>query len=190
MGKDNITFHTIIFPATLIGTGQNWTKLHHISTTEYIMYEGTKFSKSRGIGVFGDDAVNSGIPVDMWRYYLLRLRPESSDSDFRWEDFGAKINGELADNLGNLILRVLSFCYKFKGKQIPEGSVDKMTPADKDFFSQLYSIFQKYCEDFEKVAIRDCLAHALKISAECNKFMQENEVWSKDVSPERYLSFL
>jgi methionyl-tRNA synthetase len=186
MGKDNITFHTIIFPATLIGTGLNWTKLHHISTTEYIMYEGTKFSKSRGIGVFGDDAVNSGVPVDMWRYYLLRLRPETSDSDFRWEDFGAKINGELADNLGNLILRVLSFCYKNKSQKIPDGSLEKMTGSDNDFFKALYSHFEKYCEDFEKVAIRDCLSHALKISAECNKFMQENQVWSKDANPERY----
>ena len=67
MGKDNITFHTVIFPSTLIGSSQPWTKLHHISTTEYLNYEDAKFSKSRGIGVFGNDAETTGIPADIWR---------------------------------------------------------------------------------------------------------------------------
>ena len=84
MGKDNITFHTVIFPSTLIGSGQPWTKLHHISTTEYLNYERDettgapmKFSKRLGAGVFGDDAMSTGIPSEVWRYYLLSNRPEN-----------------------------------------------------------------------------------------------------------------
>jgi methionyl-tRNA synthetase len=84
MGKDNTTFHTVIFPSTLIGSNQNWTLLKTISTTEYLNYEideltgkPKKFSKSRGTGIFGDDAKNTGIPSEVWRYYLLANRPEA-----------------------------------------------------------------------------------------------------------------
>lgn len=83
MGKDNITFHTVIFPSTLIGTEENWTKLKQISTTEYLNYEidpetgkPKKFSKSRSVGVFGDDAKETGVASEVWRYYLLVNRPE------------------------------------------------------------------------------------------------------------------
>lgn len=83
MGKDNITFHTVIFPSTLHGTKENWTFLHHISTTEFLNYEidentgkPKKFSKTRKTGVFGDDAIKTGIPSEVWRYYLLVNRPE------------------------------------------------------------------------------------------------------------------
>lgn len=84
MGKDNITFHTVIFPSTLIATGDNWTKLHNVSTTEFLNYEidpatgkPKKFSKSNSSGVFGDDAKNTGINCEVWRYYLLINRPEA-----------------------------------------------------------------------------------------------------------------
>jgi methionyl-tRNA synthetase len=103
MGKDNIPFHTVIFPASLLGTGQPWTMLHHVSTTEYLNYETGKFSKSRGVGVFGDAARGTGIPSEVWRYYLLSNRPEASDSTFVWTDFADKNNNELLKNLGNLV---------------------------------------------------------------------------------------
>ena len=80
MGKDNVPFHTVIFPSSLLASGQNWTLLHHISTTEYLNYESGKFSKRNGTGVFGDSASSTGIPPEVWRYYLLYNRPEKSDS--------------------------------------------------------------------------------------------------------------
>ena len=84
MGKDNVPFHTVIFPSTLMGTSDKWTLLHHLSTTEYLQYEDDKFSKSRGVGVFGNNVMESGIPVEVWRYYLLSIRPETNDSHFTW----------------------------------------------------------------------------------------------------------
>ncbi|KAJ3064837.1 putative methionine--tRNA ligase, cytoplasmic protein rar1, partial [Rhizoclosmatium hyalinum] len=77
MGKDNVPFHTVLFPSSLIGTNEKYTLLHHLSTTDYLQYEGDKFSKSRGVGVFGNNVAESKIPVDVWRYYLLSIRPES-----------------------------------------------------------------------------------------------------------------
>lgn len=73
MGKDNVPFHTVIFPATLLGTRQNWTLMKSISVTEYLNYEGGKFSKSRGVGVFGNDAKDTGIPAEVGRAAHLDL---------------------------------------------------------------------------------------------------------------------
>ena len=80
MGKDNVPFHTVIFPSCLMSTKQDWTLLHHISTTEYLNYENGKFSKRKGTGVFGNHPPETGIPSEVWRYYLLVNRPEKSDS--------------------------------------------------------------------------------------------------------------
>ena len=93
IGKDNIPFHTVIFPISLLASGQNWTMLHHISSTEYLNYENGKFSKSRNVGVFGLDCEKTGIPADMWRFYLFYNRPEKGDYNFMWDDFEKKING-------------------------------------------------------------------------------------------------
>lgn len=90
MGKDNVPFHTVVFPASQIGTGDNWTKLHHLSTTEYLQYENGKFSKSRGVGVFGNNAKETGVSPSVWRYYLASNRPENQDSHFSWDEFVAK----------------------------------------------------------------------------------------------------
>lgn len=118
MGKDNILFHSIINPATLIATGQPWMRPTHLSVTEYLKYEGGKFSKSHNIGVFGDQCQETGIPVDCWRYYLLRVRPETFDSEFSWNDFAQKSNKELLNSIGNLVQRVLKYSFKSFGSTI------------------------------------------------------------------------
>jgi methionyl-tRNA synthetase len=75
IGKDNIPFHTVIFPSSQLGTGRNWTMLHHMSSSEYLNYEAGKFSKSKGIGVFGTDVMETGIPADICRFYIFWNRP-------------------------------------------------------------------------------------------------------------------
>ena len=105
MAKDNVPFHSIVFPATLLGTKSKWTMVNHLMSTEYLNYEDAKFSKSRGIGVFGNDAQDTGIPSDIWRFYLIYTRPENADSAFQWEDLMLKNNSELLANLGNFVNR-------------------------------------------------------------------------------------
>jgi len=185
MGKDNVPFHTVVFPSTLIATDQNWTMLHHISTTEYLQYEDTKFSKSRGTGVFGDDVVKTGIPIDVWRYYLLINRPEGGDSYFKWEDVQAKTNNELLPNPGNLVNRVLNYIYKNKEKSVPMVDKSKLTDSDLEFLQQLMDQFKSYVESMEAVKLKEGLKKIMEFSSSMNKFMQDNEVWAKDTDKTR-----
>ena len=175
MGKDNIPFHTVIFPSTLLGTQDPWTLLHHISTTEYLTYEGGKFSKSMGRGVFGDNAMATGIPVEVFRYYLLCNRPEISDTDFQWSDFGSKNNNELVKNLGNLCNRFLKLLEK-RGGQVPTSGA--MTPADTDFLTLSHQSVRRYVEELGAVNIKAGLKTAMELSAMANNYLQEQQLWT------------
>ena len=125
IGKDNIPFHTVIFPSSLLATGEKWTMLFHMSSTEYLNYEGGKFSKSKGIGIFGNDVQETGIPADVWRFYMFYNRPESSDFTFTWKDFQEKLNKELIGNLSNLVNRTLTFVKRFYNSDLGEGPIDE-----------------------------------------------------------------
>lgn len=174
IGKDNVPFHAVIFPSTLMGTKKPWTLVHHISTTEFLNYEGGKFSKSRNTGVFGDDAKNTGIAPDAWRYYLLSNRPESADTDFTWSDFCDKNNSELLANLGNLVNRTLVFVKNnFEGK-VPEGALND---ADKAFLAIQEKLASDVTADLEKVKLRDGIHKAMAFSKSANKYFQDNKPW-------------
>lgn len=176
MGKDNIPFHTVLFPASLMGTKENWTMLKTISSTEYLNYEDLKFSKSRGTGVFGDQVKNTGIDRDLFRYYLLRIRPEKNDTNFFWNDFMEKTNGEIIANYGNLVNRILQFIDRF---------FDGIVPDINDLKCE-YSVFsivdiekekKKIIENFENIELKNCLLDILEISSVGNKFFQDKEPW-------------
>ena len=178
MGKDNVPFHTVIFPSTLIGTKINWTLLHHLSTTEYLNYEKTKFSKSNGIGVFGDHAESTGIPSEVWRYYLLSNRPETSDTDFKWDDFIAKNNNELLANLGNLVNRILVFTEKnFSGK-VPKFHEEKLDDIDKEFFNNTITKFKEYVKAMSWAEIREGVKLFMEISSLGNGYLQTTQPWT------------
>ena len=178
MGKDNVTFHTVIFPSTLIGTKQNWTLLHHLSTTEYLNYEKTKFSKTNGIGVFGNDAESTGLPSEVWRYYLLANRPETSDTDFKWDDFIARNNNELLANLGNLVNRILSFTEKnFKGK-IPPFHEEKLEDLDKKFLKDVLTKFKEYINVMKEAGIKEGVKIFMEISSLGNGYLQVSQPWT------------
>ncbi len=175
MGKDNVPFHTVIFPSTLMGTNQNWTLLHHISTTEFLNYEGGKFSKSRSVGVFGDDAKNSGIGADVWRYYLLANRPEQADTNFLWQDFADKNNNELLANLGNLVNRTLVFlANNFEGVVPAQG---ELSESDRLFINEQKKISDKVGSSLESVKIKDALHLIMAFSKNANRYFQENKPW-------------
>ncbi|KAK6199278.1 methionyl tRNA synthetase [Scheffersomyces amazonensis] len=175
MGKDNVPFHTVVFPASLIGTGDVWTKLHHLSTTEYLQYEGGKFSKSRGVGVFGNNAEDTGIPPSVWRYYLASVRPESSDSHFSWEEFVTKNNSELLANLGNFVNRIVKFAIAKYNGVIPKYDIKNIGDYEQ-FESDINGLLTSYIENMEAVNIRKGLETAMAISARGNQFLQDNKL--------------
>ena len=178
MGKDNVPFHTVIFPSTLMGaqakSERKWTFLHHISTTEFLNYEGGKFSKSKGLGVFGTDAMDSGIPADVWRYYLLTNRPEKMDTNFTWQDFGEKLNNELLANIGNLVNRTLVFASReFSGK-VPEAA---LAQPDHEFLAAQNAKFASAGELLEQVQLKEALHVIMQAGKEANAYFQRNEPW-------------
>ncbi|KAG2661262.1 hypothetical protein PVAP13_1KG494300 [Panicum virgatum] len=181
MGKDNVPFHTIMFPSTLLGTGENWTMMKTISVTEYLNYETGKFSKSKGIGVFGNDAKNTNIPPEVWRYYLLTSRPEASDTLFTWTDLQAKLNSELLNNLGNFINRVLSFIAKPAGAGydsiIPDAPGAESHPSTSELAEKTSKRVEQYLDAMEKVKLKQGLKSAMGISSDGNAYLQESEFW-------------
>lgn len=182
MGKDNVPFHTVIFPSSLIASKQGWTLLHHISTTEYLNYEGGKFSKTHGTGVFGNNAVEleKDIPSEVWRYYLIVNRPETSDSEFCWKDFANKNNNELLANLGNLIHRVLQFIYKEYNKKLPAVKYDDLKEIDIEFINEIKNRYFKYRELMNKVELKEGLKFSMEISSRGNKYLQDSKFWEEE----------
>jgi len=170
MGKDNVPFHSIMFPSYLMGAEDNYHLIDVLDSTAYLNYEDTKFSKSNGTGVFGDDAKNSGIESDIWRYYLFRMRPEDNDTEFTWSDFEAKVNNEIVGNFGNFVNRVISLTEKFfEGKK----------PANKksDLVNSIRALVKEYQDLMDRSRERDALMKANEISSIGNKFLQEKEPW-------------
>ncbi|WAQ86789.1 hypothetical protein PtA15_7A518 [Puccinia triticina] len=206
MGKDNVPFHTILFPAYLMGTGQEWTMLNHISTTEYLQYENVKFSKSNNVGVFGQNARETQVPSEVWRYFLISTRPETNDSQFTWTDFIAKANSELLNNLGNFVNRIVKFCNARYHSVVPdplswpvvgpptqsesmpkEDDSSSSVPAqiigrecfdeeDQSFVADINALLAQYIESMESLKLRQALATVMAISARGNQYLQENKI--------------
>ncbi|KAI0259896.1 methionyl-tRNA synthetase [Gloeopeniophorella convolvens] len=178
MGKDNVYFHTIYFPSIQIGDGRDWTTLHHLSTTEYLNYEGGKFSKSHNRGVFGPAAKETGLPASVWRYYLLSTRPETADSMFSWDDCIAANNNVLLNNFGNFVNRALKFISSQYGGVIPEGdSPGPLSPNDEidsDFISDVNSLLKDYTDAMDAVKLRLGLQTVMLISQRGNLYLQSS----------------
>ena len=173
IGKDNIPFHTVIFPSSLLATGEKWTMLHHMSSTEYLNYEGGKFSKSRGIGVFGNDVEDTGIPADCWRFYMFYNRPEKSDFTFTWKDFQDKVNKELIGNLSNLVNRTLSFIKRFYDGKLESPSFDEALMAEIRKREERITDLLEHAEE------KDALHEIFALSDLGNKAFQDAEPWKK-----------
>lgn len=185
IGKDNIPFHTVIFPSSLLATGEKWTMLHHMSSTEYLNYEGGKFSKSRGIGIFGNDVQETGIPADVWRFYMFYNRPEKQDFTFTWKDFQEKINKELIGNLSNLVNRTLTFVKRFYDGNLGEGALDEELKA------QIIEKEKEITDSLERADERDALRAIFALSDIGNKAFQASEPWKlRNENPEKAKAIL
>jgi len=174
MAKDNVPFHSVVFPCTLLGTGKEWTLVNRLMSTEYLNYEDAKFSKSRGIGVFGNDAQDTGIAADVWRFYLIYTRPENQDSCFKWEDLMMKNNSELLANLGNFINRAAKFTKDNFAYKVCEMVLNS---DDWEIICLVNRELEQYISLMEDARERETIFTVFNISRLGNQLMQHNTPW-------------
>ena len=183
MGKDNVPFHTLSFPATLKGSGEPWKLVDFIKSYNWLTYEGGKFSTSQGRGIFMNQALEI-MPSDYWRWWLLSNAPESSDSNFTWESFQAGINKDLADVLGNFVSRVTKFCRGKFGETVPEGG--SYGPAEAAVSAEISKRLLAYQNNMEAIELRKAAADLRAIWVAGNEYLQSAAPWSAyKESPEK-----
>ena len=176
MGKDNVPFHSVIFPSSLLGTSESWKLVDVLSSTEYLNYENLKFSKSNNTGVFGDQAQTVGLPSEVWRYYLIAMRPEQSDTRFEWAELQIKNNTELLANLGNFTNRVLKLVQNTFGSIVPTRETE-LSKEDQDTIAAINAKLKEYTESLENVRLKEGLQHAMAISRLGNQYLQDQKPW-------------
>jgi len=175
MGKDNVPFHTLSFPATLMGSREPWKLVDYIKSFNYLNYDGGQFSTSQGRGVFMDQAL-SILPPDYWRWWLLSHAPESSDSEFTWENFQASVNKDLADVLGNFVSRITKFCRSKFGDAVP-GTAE-MAEAERALVAILEPRVRQYEALMEAMEVRKAAAELRAIWVIGNEYLQAAAPWS------------
>ncbi len=176
LGKDNIPFHTIFWPGMVIAHG-DFQLPKNVVGLQYLNFEGKKFSKSKGIGIFCERLPTMDIPVDMWRSYLTQVIPETNDSEFKWEEFQQRINSDLIDNYGNLVNRVTSFVDRRLGGTITRPSDSEITPRDKELIGRIELLRGNIEESIQKAEMRKAYAEVLELSSEGNKYIHDTEPW-------------
>ena len=175
MGKDNVPFHTLSFPATILGSGEPWKLVDYLKSFNYLNYDGGQFSTSRGRGVFMDQAL-SILPSDYWRWWLLSHAPESSDAEFTWENFQASVNKDLADVLGNLVSRVTKFAVAKFGEDIPAGG--RYGPQEAALVADLGARVADYTALMAQMEVRKAAAELRAIWVLGNEYLQAAAPWT------------
>jgi methionyl-tRNA synthetase len=175
MGKDNVPFHTLSFPATILGSGEPWKLVDYIKSFNYLNYEGGQFSTSRGRGVFMDQALDI-LPSDYWRWWLLSHAPESNDAEFTWENFQSSVNKDLADVLGNFASRVTKFCRSKFGEDVPAGGT--FGDRERQLVADLSSKIGEYEAHMEAIEVRKAAAALRAAWVLGNEYLQEAAPWS------------
>jgi methionyl-tRNA synthetase len=175
MGKDNVPFHTLSFPATILGSGEPWKLVDYLKSFNYLNYDGGQFSTSQGRGVFMDQAL-SILPADYWRWWLLSHAPESADSEFTWENFQTAVNKDLADVLGNLVSRVTKFAVSKFGNEVPAGG--RFGPLETALIADLGARITDYTRLMQEMEVRKAAAELRAIWVIGNEYLQASAPWS------------
>lgn len=181
MGKDNVYFHTLSFPATLLGSGEAWKKVDTLKSFNWLTYYGGKFSTSMGVGIFTDQAMelepfaSLANGADYWRYYLLARAPESDDSAFMWADFQAVVNKDLADVLGNFVNRSLQLTQKNFGAVLPPQG--ELTADDDAFLTRLQGVVNRMTGHMEEMDIRKSVEALREAWVLGNEYLAQQEPW-------------
>lgn len=182
IGKDNIVFHCIMFPAMLMAHG-DYVLPKNVPANEFLNLESKKLSTSRGWAVWLNEYLEDFEP-DLLRYVLGTILPETKDSDFSWEDFQNKVNSELADILGNFVYRTTSFTEKYYDSQVPE--LQDPSDADREALEQIEVQKKKISEAYERFRLREAIAETMKLARIGNKYFTDQEPWkSRKENPEK-----
>ncbi|MEU9782848.1 methionine--tRNA ligase [Streptomyces phaeochromogenes] len=174
MAKDNVPFHTVMFPATELGVREPWKKVDYVKAFNWLTYYGGKFSTSQKRGVFTDHALDI-LPADYWRYFLIANAPESDDSSFTWEHFTSTVNKDLADTLGNFVNRVLSFSKKRFGEEVPAGA-EAGAPETK-LGEEIAALLSEYETQMEALQFRKAAAALRALWSAGNSYLEEKAPW-------------
>ena len=189
IGKDNIFFHTSMWPAELMGAGAEFLKIfageskpltlpYDVPANQFMNLEGQKISGSRNWAVWGREAITRYDP-DALRYYLTVNMPELKDSDWDWADFLARNNNELVATWGNLVNRVLSFAYKHWEGHVPDVDANALRDIDKQLLATIENGFNTVGPELEAVHLRSALGEAMKLATAVNQYIDQTSPWSE-----------
>jgi methionyl-tRNA synthetase len=174
IGKDNIPFHVIIFPSLLLATQQDYVLPWQVSSTEFILFDGQKYSKSKKIGVWIDEALHVA-PGEYWRYVLMVTRPESRDANFTWHEFETHVNSELNDVLGNFVHRTLRFINNNFESKIPIPS--KLDEEDARFKKQITDAPTSISSLLDQFQLKSALSSIIDLARNGNQYLSDREPW-------------
>jgi methionyl-tRNA synthetase len=170
-----VPFHTLSFPATILGSGEPWKLVDYIKSFNYLNYDGGQFSTSQGRGVFMDQALDI-LPADYWRWWLLSHAPESSDAEFTWENFQGSVNKDLADVLGNFASRVTKFCRSKFGEEVPSGGAEGEREAQ--LIRDLDNALRDYEHHMDAIDVRKSAAALRGLWVLGNEYLQDAAPWA------------
>ncbi|MCW4005951.1 MAG: methionine--tRNA ligase [Candidatus Bathyarchaeota archaeon] len=174
VGKDNIPFHTIILPALLLASGEDYNLPWNVSATEFLQFKGEKASKSRKIGIWIDEALQV-FPLDYWRFFLISTRPETKDTNFSWDFFTDKINADLNDTYGNFIHRTLTFVNSKFGGEVPsQGELDA---DDQAVLAMVQEKVNAVTRDLEAAKLQSAANTLISLARAGNQYLNEKEPW-------------
>jgi len=174
MAKDNVPFHSVMFPAMLLGTRDAWKKVDFLKSFNWLNYYGGKFSTSRRRGIFTDAALEL-LPADYWRYFLMANAPESDDTSFTWELFASSVNKDLADTLGNFVNRVLSFSRKRFGDTVPAGH--GAGEPERRLGEQIAGLLAEYEGHMDALQFRKAAQSLRALWSAGNSYLEEKAPW-------------
>jgi len=174
IGKDNIPFHTLIFPALLLASGEGYNLPWNVSATEFLQFKGEKASKSLRIGIWIDEALEL-FSADCWRYFLTATRPETKDSNFSWEAFIERVNSDLNDTFGNFIHRTLTFINSQFDGEVPEP--ETLDADDEEVLKTLKEKVGAVAEEIEECKLQSAANGVIGISRVGNQYLNDKEPW-------------
>lgn len=178
IGKDNIPFHTVFFPAMELGV-KKYNLAYNVAGFAFLNYEGQKFSKSKKIGVFCNGLMNSDIDIDTVRAYLVSVFPEAKDSDFKWADYKDVVNADLVGKFGNFFNRTLNMIYKnFNGEMNFDLTGVELDENDKVMIEAIENMPNEIAENYRDTEFRQAYKNIMKFASVGNQYLEKTAPWT------------